>query len=425
MSQIARQSDAEWQTAANDRPGRLPFGDFCDPSVVARPAAVSADDGRIPGPVVECPAQDAVILIVDDEPVNIKVVRKYLAGAGYRNFLDTSDATQAIPLTLRGTPDLVILDVMMPKVSGFDVLSAMRSDPQFAHVPVLVLTASDDRETKLRALELGATDFLAKPVDPSELIPRVRNCLLVKAHQDHLRGHAEQLERQVQERTAELEASRRNVIYCLARAAEFRDDETGRHVVRVGCYAGVIARQLGWTESQAALLEQAAQLHDVGKIGIPDDVLLKPGKLTPDEFEMVQKHCGFGKRIFEPMTNDQWCRWQDHTEVGRRIIGDTKSPILEMASRIALTHHERWDGSGYPLGLVGEDIPREGRITAVADVFDALSTKRAYKPAFAIDRCFTILEEGRGTHFDPEVLDAFLSARNEILKVQLRYAEVD
>jgi putative two-component system response regulator len=253
----------------------------------------------------------------------------------------------------------------------------------------------------------------------------VRNCLLAKAHHDHLCGYAQELERQVQLRTVELEASKRNAIYCLARAAEYRDDETGRHVVRVGCYAGVIARQLGWSDSQAAVLEQAAQLHDVGKIGIPDSVLLKPGKLTPDEFEIVQKHCGFGKRIFEPMTSEQWCQWQDHTQLGRKIIGEANSPVLEMAARIALTHHERWDGSGYPLGLMGEDIPVEGRMTAVADVFDALSTKRSYKPAFAIDRCFSILEEGRASQFDPQVLDAFLRARDQILQVQIRFAEVD
>jgi putative two-component system response regulator len=289
----------------------------------------------------------------------------------------------------------------------------------------LVLTASDDRKTKLRALELGATDFLAKPADPSELIPRVRNCLVVKAHQDHLRHYAQELEREVSKRTAQLEASTNYVIYCLARAAEFRDDETGRHVLRVGRYAGIIARQLGWSESQAVVLEQAAQLHDVGKIGIPDAVLLKPGKLTPEEFEIVRKHCGFGKKIFEPMTADEWHQWQYHAELGRRIIGDTTAPVLQMAARIALTHHERWDGSGYPLGLASLDIPIEGRITAVADVFDALSTSRSYKPAFPLDRCFSILEDGRGSHFDPEVLDAFFAARGEVLQAQILFAEVD
>jgi putative two-component system response regulator len=253
----------------------------------------------------------------------------------------------------------------------------------------------------------------------------VRNCLLVRAHQNHLRNYAQELEREVGTRTAELEASRRNVILCLARAAEFRDDETGRHVVRVGRYAGIIARQLGWNETRVDLLEQAAQLHDVGKLGIPDAILRKPGKLTPDEYDLVQKHSGFGKRIFEPMTSDHAQTWRGHTELGRKILEQPNSPVLEMAAKIALTHHERWDGSGYPLSLAGEDIPIEGRITAVADVFDALSTKRPYKPAFPIDRCFEMLQEGRGTQFDPAVLDATLAARAEILAVQVRFADVE
>lgn len=384
-----------------------------------RPAA------RALRPATERTEKDARILIVDDEPLNIRVTQKYLSLAGYNNVISTSNPVEAMPLIRGERPALLLLDVMMPQVSGLDVLASLQADRELLHIPVLILTASEDRDTKLRALELGATDFLAKPVDPSELIPRVRNCLLIKAHQDHLRNYAEDLEQQVRQRTVELEASKQNVVFCLARAAEYRDDETGRHVVRVGRYAAIVARQLGWSESETAVLQQAAQLHDVGKLGIPDSVLLKPGKLTPEEFEIIQKHCGLGQRIFEPMIGEDWQEWRRHPEVGQKILADTNSPVLEMAARVALTHHERWDGTGYPLGLSGEDIPIEGRITAVADVFDALSTKRAYKPAFPLDCCFTILEEGRGSHFDPTVLDAFLSARSQVLQVQIRFADAD
>src|SRR6185369_12553275 len=291
------------------------------------------------------------------------------------------------------------------------LLRDLRAEKQFAHLPVLILTAMDDSDTKARALNLGATDFLAKPVDPTELIPRVRNSLVLKAHHDHLQTYASRLEQEVRARTAELEASRQQIIHCLARAAEFRDNETGRHVIRVGRYAGIIARELGFEESAAEMLEQAALLHDVGKIGVPDAILLKPGKLDADEIESMQKHCGFGKRIFEGMTSQESAAYRSHTTVGSKIVQDCRAPLLDLASRIALTHHEKWDGTGYPLGLAGEDIPLEGRITAVADVFDALSSKRPYKPAFPLEKCLAILEEGRGQHFDPTVLDAFLRRR--------------
>jgi putative two-component system response regulator len=392
---------------AVDRTGRQ--------DALSLPAATDSPfpDGRAPR-----------ILFVDDEPTTIKVARKYLASAGYTEFSSTTNAAEALGLMIRSEPDVILLDVVMPNFSGLDLLAAIRADAQLAHIPVIMLTALENRETKVKALNLGATDFLGKPVDPSELIPRVRNTLLIKAQQDHLRSHAANLERLVNERTAQLEASRQNIIHCLARAAEFRDDDTGRHVIRVGRYAGVIARQLGWEESAVQMIEQAAQLHDVGKIGIPDAILTKPGKLTPQEFETMQKHCGFGKSVFESLTADEWCVFRRHAELGDQILAGFGSSVLDMAARIALTHHERWDGSGYPIGLAGEDIPLEGRITAAADVFDALSTRRSYKPAFPLEKCFSILEEGRGSHFDPRILDAFFAAREAIIDIQIRYAEV-
>jgi putative two-component system response regulator len=367
--------------------------------------------------------KNAAIMIVDDALTNIKVVRKHLQTVGYENFLTTEDSTAAFDMMRRAQPDLVLLDVMMPQVSGLDILRQMRSDERLCHVPVLILTAATDAKTKVEALELGATDFLAKPVDPNELVPRVRNALIVKAHQDHLSSYSEQLEREVQLRTAELATSRQEVIHCLARAAEYRDDDTGMHVVRVGRYAAVIARELGFSEDHVRLLEQAAQLHDVGKIGIPDSILLKPGKLDPEEFELMQNHCGFGKSIIQPLAEKERTFLRNHTELGAKIMTVPSSPVLMLAARIAQTHHEKWNGTGYPLGLKGEDIPLEGRITAVADVFDALSSKRPYKPPFPREKCFAILEEGRGTHFDPRVLDAFFARSAQIIEVQIDCAD--
>ncbi len=381
------------------------------------------DLSSAPGPAPTSPRAPR-ILLVDDEPINIKVVRKYLTAAGYTDFCSTCNAAEVLPLIIRSEPDLVLLDIVMPNFNGLELLEAIRADHQLAHIPIVMLTALEDRETKCRALSLGATDFLAKPVDPSELVSRVRNVLLAKAHHDNLRHHAADLERLVQQRTAQLEASRQNIIHCLARAAEFRDDDTGRHIVRVGRYAALIASQLGWDPARVEMLELAAQLHDVGKIGVPDAILAKPGKLTPEEFEIIQRHCTISMQIFESLSEPERSSLRKHAELGERLLSGCGSPVLDMAARIALTHHERWDGTGYPIGLAGEDIPLEGRITAVADVFDALSTKRSYKPAFPRKKCFSILEEGRGTHFDPQVLQAFFAASEQIVQVQIRYAEL-
>jgi putative two-component system response regulator len=249
--------------------------------------------------------------------------------------------------------------------------------------------------------------------------------LLIKVQHDRLKHYARDLERQVQRRTAELATSRLELILCLARAAEFRDNETGHHVVRVGRYAELIARQLGLDERFVELISHAAPLHDMGKVGIPDSVLMKPGKLTPDEFETMRKHSVFGKRTFEPMSSDEYRTFKSHTFMGEKIMDVQSSPIITVSAAIALTHHEKWDGTGYPLGLKGEQIPLVGRITAVADVFDALSSKRPYKPAFELDRCFKIIEEGRGTHFDPEVLDAFLACREAVTRIYTELADCE
>lgn len=364
------------------------------------------------------------IMIVDDEPINIKVVSKFLERAGYRRFTTTTKPSEAAELARREPPDVILLDIMMPEVSGLDLLRRFRTSDLHAHTPIIILTASNDEQTKLQALELGATDFLGKPVDFVDLLPRVRNALVAKDHQDRLQRHAELLAREVAERTCELVRTRLEVIHCLARASEYRDNETGRHVIRVGRYVGITARALGVPEPIAALMEQSAPLHDVGKIGISDSILLKPGKLTPDEFEIMQTHALMGRKLFEPLTSSEFSLFREHADIGSRILDGPSSPLLQMAARIALTHHERWDGSGYPLALAGEAIPLEGRITAVADVFDALSSRRPYKPAFPLEKCLTIMREERGKHFDPVVLDAFLTCEESIVAVQIEYADV-
>ena len=365
----------------------------------------------------------AKIMIVDDEPYNVLVVRKFLQQGGYSKFVSTTESPKVLDLLRREQPDLVLLDVMMPQVSGLDILRAMKMDESLSTIPVVVLTASPEASIKTQALELGVADFLSKPVDPSELLLRVRNVLTMKVQFDLMAKNSAELETQVRERTSELAESRRQVIYCLARACEFRDNDTGSHIIRVGKFAGIIARELGYSETQVDSLELAAQLHDIGKIGLPDAIFNKPGKLDPDEYAIVHKHCGIGKQILGCLPTDDWSTLKQHTKLGARMLNAKASPVLALAARIALTHHEWWNGDGYPLGLSGKDIPIEGRITAVADVFDALSCKRIYKKAFNREKCFTILEEGRGKQFDPTVLDAFFRRSDQIIETQIRYAD--
>jgi putative two-component system response regulator len=358
--------------------------------------------------------EQASILIVDDESVNLRVAEAFLQDAGYQN-ITLCDRPELVPsLAKRCDPDVILLDVMMPEVSGIDVLRNLRANVRSRHVPVIVLTSLIDRLTKSQALQLGATDFLNKPLDAFELLPRVRNAIIVHAHQRSLAVQAKTLERQVRQRTAELAWTQVQAILCLARASEFRDNETGRHAFRVGRYARVIAEALDQDECWCEHLMLAAMLHDVGKIGVRDSVLLKPGKLDDIEFEHMKEHCRFGEEIISP-------RLHEELESLLSIEFDESTPncpMLELACRIAGTHHERWDGTGYPRGLAGEDIPLEGRITAVADVFDAVGSVRPYKAAFPISKCQQIIRDGSGNHFDPAVVDAFFARFDEILMIR-------
>ncbi|MDA1013525.1 MAG: response regulator [Planctomycetota bacterium] len=396
-----------------------PVAAHVDSTPAARPTARSAPRPR---DIQPAPNQ-GTILIVDDEPYNVLVVRRYLEQSGHQHIHATSDSTVAFQMIRERRPDVLIMDVMMPQVSGLDILKLMQLDDQLSHIPVLIMTASSDADTKTRALELGAADFLTKPLDPNDLIPRVRNALKTKAYYDQLTQQTHNLEAEVRRRTAELATSRQEVLHCLARAGEYRDDDTGHHVLRVGKYASIVARELGFSESRVELLELAAQLHDIGKIGVPDSILHKPGRLDPQEYDFIKQHCAIGKTIINPYAEEEYRLLRSHTRIGENLLSVNSSPLLMLAARIAQTHHEHWDGNGYPLGLAGEDIPIEGRITAIADVYDALSSKRPYKDAFPREKCYAILNEGRGTHFDPTVLDAFMRQSAQIIEVQLAYMD--
>lgn len=385
---------------------------------------IAATAALLSDPTGKLHPEQARLLIIDDEPINTRLIEKRLRQAGYRQIIVHTDSDSALEMIASQRPDVVLCDVCMP-VSGMEILRRVVADPVLVHIPMVMMTASDDESLRAEALELGATDLLSKPLKFTELLSRVRNAILLKSHVMHLQSYSHELERQVRRRTAELLASRTELIHCLARLAEYRDNETGRHVIRVGKYSGLLARELKLDEETAELIEHAAPLHDIGKIGIPDAILLKEGKLSPEEFEIMQRHVALGKGAFEPMSTQDMKAIRSHTILGEMMVNVSASPLLTMAAQIALTHHERWDGKGYPIGLAGEDIPMSGRIVAVADVFDALSNKRPYKPAFAIEKCFDILDEGSGTQFDPKVVQAFKRVREDILQVRIALADIE
>ena len=361
------------------------------------------------------------IMIIDDEQLVIRVVKRFLAAEGYHNFITITDPRDTFKTLKSEKPDVVLMDIMMPHLTGLDLLRYRQRTPEFQHIPFIILSATSENQVKRDALRMGATDFLAKPVDPSDLQVRVKNALMVKCHHDHLSNYAIELERQVRTRTRQIERSREQIIYCLARAAEYRDNETGAHVIRVGKYCGVIAEELGFGEDYVRQIEMAAQLHDVGKIGIPDAVLLNPGRLDKEEFEVMKEHCSLGCEIMEPLAESNGEVVRQHADVGGFIMDGVDSPMLELAALIARTHHEKWDGTGYPKQLKGDQIPIEGRICCVADVYDALCSERPYKPAFPMQKCLEIMLSERGTRFDPIVLDAFFRRLSDIEKIRLTY----
>ncbi len=328
------------------------------------------------------------ILIVDDEQDNVQVLRRILEAEGYTNILSTNHPEEVEQLTRDLDPDLILLDIIMPRMSGQQVLRQLQSmDAGALYRPVLVLTSDHSRQAQREAWAGGAKDFLTKPLSPSEVRQRVRNLLETRMLYRLLREHNDDLEDRVQARTSELEEARVQILYRLARAAEYRDDDTGQHTKRVGRSAGRIAEALSLDPYEVKRIRMAAPLHDVGKIGIPDSILLNAGKLSTADFDVMKTHC----------------------LIGADLLASEDVPLLGLAAEVALTHHEWWDGSGYPRGLSGDDVPLSGRIVSVADTFDALTHSRPYKEAWPVERAMDEITRLSGRAFDPAVVEAFCS----------------
>lgn len=325
------------------------------------------------------------ILIIDDSPCNILLLDRILSLKGYSNVRSSTSAADIVEICHRDAVDLVLLDLHMPGVDGYQALEMVRT----AHLemPVLVFTADVSPEARKRALSLGASDFLTKPGDVTEICLRVHNFLAMHHIYQHSKDESRRLEILVHERTKELQEAEVEILGRLAMAAEYRDDDTGQHTKRVSKMAGQIATALNLPPEESALIHFAALLHDVGKIGIPDAILQKPGKLTRDEYEEMKTH----------------------TSIGGKILGQSKGKLLRLAETIALSHHERWDGYGYPEGLAGQNIPIAGRIVAVADSFDAMVNERVYKPAMPNHEAVAEIIRNSGTQFDPDVVAAFMT----------------
>ena len=341
----------------------------------------------------------AHVVFVDDDGGFLDSFRRMLRfQRNHWNMTFVTSVDEALQCLEERGADVIVSDVMLAGRNGFDLLYAVMGSARFKHVPVIMMTGSDERDLKRRALDNGATDLVNKPVDVEELIARIRNALQLKQCQDQLRDQNDLLELKVLERTKALEASRIDLIWRLGRVAEFRDEQTGNHIMRVGSYCKVLAETLGMQKDFAEMIYLTSPLHDIGKIGIPDGILLAPRAFTPDEWDIMKTHCAIGAEILQ----------QEH-----RIpcpMQTERNPFLEMAASIALGHHEWWDGSGYPRQLSGESIPIEARIVAVADVYDALSSVRPYKTAFPEDKVLDIMSQKTGSHFDPAVYEAFRSS---------------
>jgi putative two-component system response regulator len=345
------------------------------------------------------------ILIVDDEERNLRLLEAMLLPTGYR-VIQASNGRDAIQAVSQDPPDVILMDIMMPIMNGIEATRVLKGSEDTRAIPIVMVTALREVEDRIRALEAGADDFMSKPIDRIELRTRIKTLLQVKAYHDHLKNYQKKLENDVAKRTRQLQKALKHLklasletILCLSHAAEFKDEDTGDHIHRMSRYCQAVALRMGLSETTAERLLYASPMHDIGKIGIPDRILLKPAKLDPEEWEIMKQH----------------------TLIGAKILRDATAPFVRLARVIALTHHERWDGTGYPYGLQGKRIPLAGRITAIADVFDALTSKRPYKEPLSVEKAFAIIRDGRGSHFDPKVTDAFFSITEEILQIREVY----
>ena len=347
-------------------------------------------------------------------------IRKVLDQSGFRNLIVEVDSDNYSAYFQIDPPELVILDSGESADWGMATLKSIHEVNVGPTIPSIVLVSDEDRKTKDEILELGGVDLIQKPYTGNELNVRVRNTLLASAHARYLENYTAKLEHDIKNRTSELIASRREAIQCLARAAEIRDDISGRHILRVGKYAAQIAQELGFTDSQVIEMEHAAQLHDVGKIGLPDSILKKASKLTDEEFDLVKDHCNAGGMIIRDSGSEHSCE-----QTNLFLLESCSSSVMKMAALVAESHHEKWDGTGYPHGLRGQNIPIEGRIVAVCDVFDAISHPKPYRIAYHLEDCFKMIRDGSGTHFDPEIVEAFFCRKEQILQIYQDFGSFD
>ena len=361
-------------------------------------------------------AEKQTILVVDDTPENLTLMGDMLAP--YYRVKVANNGERALKIvSADNKPDLVLLDVMMPGLSGYEVCEALKADPSTAEIPVIFLTALSNVEDEQRGLDAGAVDYVTKPISPPVVLARVKSHLRLKAASDEIKNQNVVLERKVAERTAQLAAIQDVTILAMASLAETRDSDTGNHIRRTQNYVRELALALAdhprfrdtMTSAFVDLLYKSAPLHDIGKVGIPDRILLKPGKLTPDEFEIMKTHAALGRQAI------------DHAE---HSLG-TSVEFLMLAKEIAYGHHEKWDGSGYPQALQGDDIPVSARLMAIADVYDALISRRVYKNGMSHDEAVGIVVKGRGSHFDPDMVDAFVAIQAEFRRIAVEFADSD
>lgn len=355
----------------------------------------------IPSPSPLLPIANERILIVDDEESVVRLIAKVLKNQGYNNVLYTTNPALVMDLCHAECPDLILLDLNMPQVSGFDLLEQIhREVVDFEPIPVVVLTGERSRSSRMHALSLGAVDYIEKPFD-FEVLARLKNLLERRMLAKKLHRQNLLLEERVNLRTFELKQAQVETVRRLGLASEYRDDDTGEHVVRICDYVTAMALASGEEPHQAELIGLAGKLHDIGKLGIPDAILLKPGKLSPDEFELMKTH----------------------TTIGAQILSGASSELLQLAEVIALNHHEKWDGSGYPQGLTGDKIPWAARLVSVCDVFDALTSARPYKEPWPLEKALLTIQEGRDKHFDPKMVDLFFHIKDQILEIRNRQGD--
>jgi putative two-component system response regulator len=341
------------------------------------------------------------ILIIDDEPANLKLLDKILRSQGYQDLVLVDDPREVIGLYQAARPALILLDINMPYLDGYQVMEQLKALNDPILPPIVILTAQHGKDYLLRALAAGARDFITKPFDRNELLMRVRNLLDAQLAHRLVYDQKAVLEEMVRARTEELRRTRLQVVQRLGMAAEYRDEETGSHILRMSHSCALLARAIGWSEDDCELILNASPMHDIGKIGIPDHILLKPGKFDPDEWEVMKSHA----------------------TIGAKLLDGDDSDIMRMAREIAFTHHEKWDGSGYPNGLAGEAIPESGRIAALADVFDALTSIRPYKKAWTVEAAVDLIKDNSGKHFAPDLVEVFLGELPGIMKIRERFAD--